>query len=172
VRGHSDIIVRLNVTSTHNISIQYCQLNFSTLRDTLLVSEVSRRGRSVGAMITLIETLVTHQIRGFALKEGLRLTGAPDLQTTVIVTLFGLVAEIERRLLSLRTKEALAAGKAAGKPWGRPRGTLGKAKLDGKKEEITTLLALRLSKASIAKITGVDRATLYHFMRSRGRIPK
>ena len=140
--------------------------------DTLLVSELSRLGRSVGEIITLIDTLVTHQIRVFALKEGLRLTGAHDLQTTVIVTLFGLFAEIERTLLSLRTKEALAAVKAAGKPLGRPRGTLGRSKLDGKKEEIKTLLALRVSKASIAKITGVDRATLYHFMRSRGLIPK
>jgi len=55
---------------------------------------------------------------------------------------------------------------------GRPRGALGKSKLDGKKEEIKTLLALRVSKASIAKITGVDRATLYHFMRSRGLMPQ
>ena len=135
--------------------------------DTLLVSELSRLGRSVGEIITLIDTLVTRQIRVFALKEGLRLTGTQDLQTTVIVTLFGLFAEIERTLLSLRTKEALAVAKAAGKRLGRPRGTLGKSKLDGKKEEIKILLALRVSKASIAKITGVDRATLYHFLRSR-----
>jgi len=135
--------------------------------DTLLVSELSRLGRSVGEIITLIDTLVTRQIRVFALKEGLRLTSTQDLQTTVIVTLFGLFAEIERTLLSLRTKEALAVAKAAGKRLGRPRGTLGKSKLDRKQEEIKTLLALRVSKASIAKITGVDRATLYHFLRSR-----
>jgi DNA invertase Pin-like site-specific DNA recombinase len=128
---------------------------------------LSRLGRSVGEIITLIDTLVTRQIRVFALKEGLRLTGTQDLQTTVIVTLFGLFAEIERTLLSLRTKEALAVAKAAGKRLGRPRGALGKSKLDGKQEEIQTLLALRVSKASIAKITGVDRATLYHFLRSR-----
>ncbi len=133
---------------------------------------MSRLGRSVGEIIPLIDTLVTHHMRVFALKEGLRLTGAHDLQTMVIVTLFGLCAEIERTLLSLRTKEALAAAKAARKVLGRPRGALGKSKLDGKKEEIKTLLALRVSKASIAKITGVDRATLYHFMRSRGLMPK
>jgi len=127
---------------------------------------------SVGEIITLIDTLVTRQIRVFALKEGLCLTGTQDLQTTVMVTLFGLFAEIERTLLSLRTKEALAVAKAAGKRLGRPRGTLGKSKLDRKQEEIKTLLALRVSKASIAKITGVDRATLYHFMRSRGLISK
>ena len=55
---------------------------------------------------------------------------------------------------------------------GGPCGTLGKSKLDGKQEEIKTLLALRVSKASIAKITGVDRATLYHFMRSRGLVSR
>ena len=76
--------------------------------DTLLVSELSRLGRSVGEIITTVDTLVQHQIRIFALKEGLRLTGAHDLQTTVIVTLFGLFAEIERTLLSLRTKEVLS----------------------------------------------------------------
>ena len=93
--------------------------------DTLMVSELSRLGRSVGEIITTVDTLVKHQIRVFALKEGFRLTGTHDLQTTVIVTLFGLFAEIERTLLSLRTKEALAAVKAAGKRLGRPRGTLG-----------------------------------------------
>ena len=131
------------------------------------MSELSRLGRSVGEIITLIDTLVTRQIRVFALKEGLRLTGPHDLQTTVIVTLCGLFAEIERALLSLRTKEALAAAKAAGKRLGRPLGTLGKSKLDGKQEEIKTMVALRVSKASIAKIMGVDRTTLYHFIRSR-----
>ena len=55
---------------------------------------------------------------------------------------------------------------------GRSHGTLGKSKLDGKQEEIKTLLALRVSKASVAKITGVDRAMPYHFMRSRGLISK
>jgi DNA invertase Pin-like site-specific DNA recombinase len=53
---------------------------------------------------------------------------------------------------------------------GRPRGTRGRSKLDGREQEITRLLALRVSKASIAKITGVDRATLYHFMRSRSLV--
>ena len=101
-------------------------------------------------------------------KEGLRLTGVHDLQSRVMVTLFSLFAEIERALLSLRTKEALAAARAAGKRLGRPPGARGKSKLDGKEHEIQTFLALQVSKALIAKITGVDRSTLYHFIRSRG----
>ena len=87
-----------------------------------------------------------------------------------MVTLFGLFAEIERELISLRTKEGLAAARASGKSLGRPRGKLGSSKLTGKEAEIQRLLNLKVSKSSIAKITGVDRSTLYHFIRSRNLI--
>ncbi len=135
--------------------------------DTLMVSELSRMGRSVGEIITTIDTLVKKHIRLIAIKEGIRLEGRHNLQTKVMVTLFGLFAEIERELMSMRTKEALAAARAAGKRLGRPQGRLGISKLDGKEADIHRLLALNVSKASIAKITGVDRSTLCHFIRSR-----
>lgn len=140
--------------------------------DLLLISELSRMGRSVGEIITTVDTLVKEKIRFIAVKEGIRLNGKQDLQTKVMITMFGLFAEIERDLISLRTKEALAAAKASGKKLGRPKGTRGKSRLDGREEEIQKLLALDVSKSSIAKITGVDRSTLYHFIRSRGLVPK
>jgi DNA invertase Pin-like site-specific DNA recombinase len=85
----------------------------------------------------------------------------------VRVTLFGRFAAVERALLSRRTKEALAAVRAAGRRLGRPRGTRGTSKLDGEEGEIQTLLELQVSKVSMANITGVDRSTLYHCIRSR-----
>ena len=135
--------------------------------DTLIVSELSRMGRSVGEIITTMDTLVKKNIRFFAVKEGICLNGEQSLQTKVMITMFSLFAEIERELISMRTKEALAKAKAEGKKLGRPKGALGKSKLDGKKEEIRKLLELKVSKASIAKITGVDRSTLYNFIKSR-----
>lgn len=81
--------------------------------------------------------------------------------------MFGLFADIERDLISIRTTEGLAAAKASGKQLGRPAGTLGRSKLDGREEEIRELLGLNVSKSSIAKITGVDRATLNHFIKTR-----
>lgn len=138
--------------------------------DTLIVSELSRMGRSVGEIITIVDTLVRKQIRFVAVKEGIRLNGSQsceDIQTKVMITLFGLFSEIERKLISMRTREALATAKAAGKKLGRPKGVLGKSKLDTRKEEIVQLLALGVPKTAIAKITGVDRATLYHFIKSR-----
>ena len=139
--------------------------------DTLIVSELSRMGRSAGEIITTIDTLVKKKIRFFAVKEGIRLNGSQDIQTKVMVTMFGLFAEIERDLISMRTKEALAAAKASGKQLGRPKGTKGKSKLDGREEEIKELLGMGVSKSSIAKITGVSRANLYHFIKSRELVP-
>jgi DNA invertase Pin-like site-specific DNA recombinase len=135
--------------------------------DPRLVSDRSRMGRSVGALMTRLDPLVQPHIPGVARTAGLRLEGRGDLQTRVMVTLIGLFAEIERELISLRTKEALPVTRAAGKRLGRPPGRQGHSKLDGQEADIRRFLGFRVSKASIAKITGVDRSILYHFIRSR-----
>jgi DNA invertase Pin-like site-specific DNA recombinase len=164
-----DEFLEVSISSRRSIKERKVDLLLARLApgDILIVSELSRLGRSVGAIITTVDTLVKGQIQLRAIKEGIRLNGTQDLHTRVMVTMFGLFAEIARELISLRTKEALAAARAAGKRLGRPRGTRGRSKLDGKETQIKELLALHVSKASIAKITDVDRATLYHVMRSR-----
>jgi len=169
-----DEFFEMQASSRRSLHVRHLDALLGRLEpsDTLIVSELSRLGRSVGEIISIVDTLVQQQIRLFALKERVRLTGEQDLQSRVIVTLFGLFAEIERVLLSLRTKEALASARAAGKRLGRPPGARGKSKLDGKEREIQALLGLQVSKASIAKITGVDRSTLYHVMSSRGIMQK
>jgi DNA invertase Pin-like site-specific DNA recombinase len=120
--------------------------------DLLLVSELSRLGRSVGQIIQIVDDLVKNQIRLVAIKEDIRLDGRQDIQSKVMVTLFGLFAEIERDLISERTREGLAAAKAKGHPAGRPKGSLGQSRLDGREAEIKMLLGKQVSKASIAKI--------------------
>jgi len=108
------------------------------------------------------------QVKFFAIKETIKLNGSiKDIQSKVMITLFSLFAEIERDLISLRTREALAAAKACGKQLGRPKGSLGKSKLDGKEQQIKDFLSLKISKSSIAKLTGFDRSTLHHFIVSR-----
>lgn len=131
------------------------------------MSELSRLGRSVGQIIQLLDQLLKKQVTLIAIKENLELRDKPDVQTKVMVTLFGLFAEIERDLTSERTKEGLAAARAKGKQIGRPKGALGTPKLTGREPEIQDLLAKTVSKASIAKIMGVSRSTLHYFIRSR-----
>lgn len=135
--------------------------------DTLIVSELSRIGRSVGEIVTTVDALVKQGIRVLAVKEGIDLYREQDLSAKVMVTMFSLFAEIERELISLRTKEGLDAAKAAGKQLGRPKGVLGYSKLDSRRDEIEQLLHLGVSKSAIARITEVDRTTLYHFIKSR-----
>jgi DNA invertase Pin-like site-specific DNA recombinase len=135
--------------------------------DLILVSELSRLGRSVGQIIQLVDRLIKQRVQLVAMKENIRLNGIQDLQTKVMITLLGLFAEIERALIAERTKEGLAAARAKGRLPGRPRGVLGTSKLTGREAEIQSLLAKTVSKASIAKILGISRSTLHHFIQSR-----
>jgi DNA invertase Pin-like site-specific DNA recombinase len=135
--------------------------------DLLIVSELSRLGRSLGQVIGIIDLLVKKGIRFIAIKESIRFEDKQTLQTKVMVTMFALFAEVERDLISERTKEGLAAARAKGKLLGRPTGALGKSKLDGKESDIITLLEKKIPKASIAKIMGVSRTNLVHFVETR-----
>ena len=135
--------------------------------DLLLVSELSRLGRSVGQIIQLVDELIKNKIKFIAIKESIYLDGKQDIQSKVMVTMFGLFAEIERELISKRTCEGLAAARAKGKVLGRPKGSHGPSKLDGKEDEIKMLLSKKVSKASIAKILDVSRSTLLYFISSR-----
>ena len=85
-----------------------------------------------------------------------------------MTTLFALFAEVERELISERTREGLARARASGKKLGRPKGSLGTSRLDGREDEIRKLLDLGVSKSAVAKITGVSRPTLYNFLNTRG----
>ena len=138
--------------------------------DTLIVSELSRIGRSVGQIVRTVEALIKGKVRFIAVKEDIWLDEERNSQTQAMVRIFGLLAEADRELVSIHTREGLAAARGKGKKLGRPKGSLGRSKLDGQTEEIKRLLALGVSKASIAKITGVEPGTLNHFIRSRGLV--
>ena len=133
--------------------------------DRLVVSELSRLGRSLGEVVAMLDTVAKAGVIFVAIKENIRFEGRQDLQTKVMTTLF---ADVERDLISERTREGLAKARASGKKLGRPKGSLGVSRLDGREDEIRHFLTLGVSKSSIAKITGVTRTTLYSFIATRG----
>src|SRR3954447_12822350 len=143
-----------------------------TAGDRLIVSELSRLGRSLGQVIQIVDELVKRKVRFTAIKESIRFEGKQDLQTKVMIALFGLFAEVERDLISERTKEGLAVARAKGRLLGRPKGSLGTSKLDGKEGEIRMLLEKEVSKRSIAKIMDVSTTNLRHFIRTRKLAPE
>ena len=138
-----------------------------TQGDLLMVSELSRLGRSLGQIIHILDTLVKQKIRFISIKESISFDGQQDLKTKVMIALFGLFAEVERDLISERTKEGLAAARKKGALLGRPKGSLGKSRLDGKESEIKSFLQKKVSKSSIAKIFDVSRTTIFYFIESR-----
>ena len=137
--------------------------------DRLLVSELSRLGRSLGQIVAILDALAKAGVAFVAMKENIRVEGKRDIQTKVMTTLFALFAEVERDLISERTRQGLAQARSSGRKLGRPKGALGVSRLNGKEDDIRRFLELGVSKTAIAKFTGVSRSTLYSFMRTRGR---
>lgn len=119
----------------------------------LIVTELSRLGRSTAEVITLINELIKRDIRIIVIKQNMDIE-RHDMQSKVMVTLLSLFAELERDLISLRTKEALAAKKAQGKVLGKPKGTIQKSKFDKDVAKIKELLGYELSMRKIAKVLG------------------
>ena len=136
--------------------------------DRLIVSELSRLGRSTGEVIQLINQLSEMKVELIAIKQSLKINtkNRKDMTSKVMVTIFSLLAELERDLISERTKTALAQAKAAGKKLGRPKGP-GKSKLDGREDEIKDLLSKGVTKANIARILGVAWGTLDNHIKKK-----
>ncbi len=135
--------------------------------DTLLVSELSRLGRSVGQIVILVNELIDQKVNLICIKENIRIAGKQDMQTKVMVTMFSLMAEIERDLISERTKEGLARAKAEGKLIGRPRGS-GKSKLDEHADKILDQVKQRIPKKVIAENFSVSPGALRNWLNKRG----
>ena len=141
-------------------------LNKLTHGDTLIISELSRLGRSVGQVVNIVDDLIRNHVRLIAIKENMDIqaNGKKDLQTTVMTTMFSLFAEMERQLISERTKQGLNAARAAGRLLGRPKG-IGKSKLDVHREEIMALLRNGSTKAYVAKRYGTSKLNLYNWLK-------
>lgn len=137
--------------------------------DTIICSELSRLGRNLFMIMEILNICMTKECRVWTIKDNYRL--GDDIQSKVLAFAFGLSAEIERNLISQRTKEALARKKAEGVVLGRPKGRKSspdKYKLSGKEVLISELLKNGTSFRKTAKIRKVDRNTLARFIRLKG----
>jgi len=92
-----------------------------------------------------------------------------DMNSKIITTLFSLFAELERDMISLRTKEALAAKRLQGITLGKPKGTIQKSQFDEHRERIQELLKLGLSVRKITKLLGyTNHLALNTYVNKRG----
>ena len=132
--------------------------------DILISTEISRLGRSLLEVMGILQHCLTQNCQIWTLKENYKL--GSDIASKVLAFAFGLSAEIERQLISERTKMSLDKLKAQGKHLGRPFGAKSKSlKLSKNTKKVKDLMAKGLPKAQIARLLGVDKLTLYRFLK-------
>ena len=133
--------------------------------DALIVAELSRLGRSMLECMEILALATRKGIRVYSVKGNWHLD--QSLQSRIIALAFSMAAEIERDLISQRTKEALRFKKAQGLKLGRPRGP-GKSKLDAFRPEIESLLANGSTQKFIAQRYHTTEANLHNWLKKQG----
>lgn len=135
--------------------------------DILICTELSRLGRNLLMIMSILNECMNKDIQVWTIKDNFRL--GSDISSKVFAFAFGLSAEIERTLISQRTKEALARKKSEGVVLGRPLGRISsKTKLTGKEDYIVGLLRSNHSYNKISKLLNVHRTTLSNFIKRHG----
>lgn len=135
--------------------------------DIIICAELSRLGRNLFMIMEILGICMRKGCHVWSIKDNYRL--GDDISSKVLAFAFGLSAEIERNLISMRTKEALARKKAEGVRLGRPKGKPNapeKHKLYKKKNYIITQLRNGISQSQIAASCNVDRKTLSRFIKT------
>lgn len=131
--------------------------------DVIVCAELSRLGRNLFMIMEILNICMTKGCIVRTIKDNYIL--GDDIQSKVLAFAFGLSAEIERNLISLRTKEALARLKSEGKVLGRQNGSRNKRnKITGKEQKILKMINAGHTITEIAKIIKVNRSTLYYHL--------
>ncbi len=133
--------------------------------DILICSELSRLGRNLLMIMGVLNECMNRDIQVWTIKDNYRL--GSDINSKVLAFAFGLSAEIERNLISQRTKEALARKRAEGVILGRPKGSKSaKKKLTGQEKRIKEMLEKKVSYSAIGRMLNVHRLTVASFAKN------
>src|SRR5919202_5208288 len=134
--------------------------------DILIMTELSRLGRSLPEVMSLLHTLMEKDVKVFTTKERYELGN--NISSKVLAFAFSLSAEIERSMISSRTKEALARKRSEGMRLGRPKGRLSQTtKLTGKDAIIRDYIRRDIPQTVIARLLHVNRTTLRNYIKTR-----
>ncbi len=123
---------------------------------TIIVADLNVFGRTVENILEIVKFLLSNKIRILVSNQNLDLVDDKDMLTQMILGVISMTVNLEKDLMSLRTKEALTAKKLSGASLGKPKGTIQKSKFDKQRDKIEELLAVGLSVRKIAKLLGYN----------------
>ena len=132
--------------------------------DVLIFSEISRMARSTLQVLEIMRDCADKKIEVHIVKTKMIIDDS--IQSKAMVLVYGLVAEMEKSFISIRTKEALARKKAEGVVLGRPKGRPKQSKLDKEKDKIADLRKAKIGVSDIARLVGASRATVHSWLKT------
>ena len=122
----------------------------------VVVYDINVFGRTTAVILKNIKYLLEHGVRILSVSQNLDFVSKDDMLTKMILGVIGMTINLEKDLMSLRTKEALTAKKLDGVSLGKPKGTIQKSKFDQQRDKIEELLSVGLSVRKIAKVLGYN----------------
>jgi DNA invertase Pin-like site-specific DNA recombinase len=123
---------------------------------TILVSDLNVFGRTINNILKMVQNLLNSGVRIVSVRQNLDLVSKDDMLTKMILGVISMTIDLEKDLMSLRTKEALTAKKLDGVHLGKPKGTIQKSKFDLQRDKIEELLKMGLSVRKISKLLGYN----------------
>jgi len=151
---NKSIQIEINRPSQEKNIIQFlenCEKN-----STIIVSNLNVFGRTIDRILEIVKFLLSNKIRIVAIEQNLDFLSDKDRLTQIILNVITMSVNLEKELMSLRTKDALNAKKQDGIALGKPKGTIQKSKFDAQRDKIEELLAVGLSVRKIAKLLGYN----------------
>jgi DNA invertase Pin-like site-specific DNA recombinase len=164
-----DEFIELDIPAKRGIDKEQATRILQSLNqgDIFIASELSRLGRSTAQVIMIVNGLVEKKVRFIAVKQQIDIKGEQDSSSRIIASMFSLFAQLERDLISERTRHGLEARRAAGVKLGRPKGSTGKSRLDPHKEQVAFMLKHKAPLSYIARVYGVTWPTVANFIKTR-----
>lgn len=143
--------------------LENCEKN-----STIIVTNLNVFGRTIDTILEIVKFLLQNKIRIIVIEQNLDLIDDKDMLSQMILSVISMTVNLEKELMSLRTKEALTAKKIDGIALGKPKGTIQKSKFDEQREKIEELLSVGLSVRKIAKLLGYNNHIgLNNYVRKR-----
>jgi len=165
-----DKFVEIEISSTKSSKSRLIDDLFETMEsgDTLITTELSRLGRNMLQILSLVEKFNAANIKLIFVNQPELSTNQNDALSSLLISIYGYFAQTEREILSVRTKSGLSAARAAGRIGGRRKGQLVKSKFDPYREKIEELYQVGLSANKIVGYIGIGtQQSLSNYIKSR-----